>query len=66
MPKRKILEVADQSDSRELGTLKDLAVQPATKRRYDKAAEGLFTFLKKENLVLPTRKDRFDPFLCET
>ena len=69
MPKRQILEVADQSDRakmrRELGTLKDLAVQPATKRRYDKAAEGLFTFLKKENLVLPTRKDRFDPFLCE-
>lgn len=69
MPKRKILEVADQSDRakmcRELGTLKDLAVQPATKRRYDKAAEGFFTLLKQENLVLPTRKDRLDPLLCE-
>jgi hypothetical protein len=40
-------------------------VQPATKRRYDKAAEGFFTVLKKENLVLPTRKDRLDPLPCE-
>ena len=49
MPKRKILEAAAMTDRakmrRELGTLRDLTVQPATKRRYDKASEAFFAFL---------------------
>lgn len=36
---------------RELGTLKSLTVQPATRRRYDKASEQFFSFLKTEGLV---------------
>lgn len=55
MPKRKILEGADPSERakmrRELGTLKSLTVQPATRRRYDKASEQFFSFLKTEGLV---------------
>lgn len=69
MPKRKILEGADPSERakmrRELGTLKSLTVQPATKRRYDKASEQFFSFLKTEGLLLPTRKDQLDPLVCE-
>ena len=69
MPKRKILEAEAPSDRakmrRELGTLRDLAVQPATKKRYDKAVAQFSDFLTKEQLVLPTRKDKLDPLVCE-
>ena len=69
MPKRKILEAAAMTDRakmrRELGTLRDLTVQPATKRRYDKASEAFFAFLRDNHLSLPTRKDQLDPLLCE-
>ena len=55
MPKRKILEAEAPSDRakmrRELGTLRDLAVQPATKKRYDKAVAQFSDFLTKEQLV---------------
>jgi len=69
MPKRKILEAEAPSDRakmrRELGTLRDLAVQPATKKRYDKAVAQFSDFLKKEQLSLPTCKDKLDPLVCE-
>ena len=69
MPKRKILEASGASDRakmrRELGTLKDLTVQPGTRRRYDRASEAFFSFLQSERIELPTRKDKLDPLVCE-
>ena len=69
MPKRKILEakeVKDRAKRRQtLGSLHSLTVQPATRRRYDKATEGFFQFLRTERLVLPTKKDALDPLVCE-
>lgn len=69
MPKRKLLEAATASDRakmrRELGTLRNLTVQPATKRRYDRASEAFFDFLRSEKLELPTRKDQLDPLVCD-
>ena len=69
MPKRKPLEAATASDRakmrRELGTLRNLTVQPATKRRYDRASEAFFDFLRSEKLELPTRKDQLDPLVCD-
>ena len=50
---------------RELGTLKDLTVQPGTRRRYDRASEAFFSFLQSERIELPTRKDKLDPLVCE-
>ena len=69
MPKRKILEQAEASERvrqrRALGTLKELTVQPATRRRYDKATAQFYDFLKKEGLSLPTRRADLDPLVCE-
>lgn len=68
MPKR-ILEGSTQSERaanrRRLGTLRQLTVQPATRRRYDKAVDRFLDFLKKENLTLPSSKAKLDPILCD-
>lgn len=50
---------------RELGTLRDLAVQPSTKKRYDRASAAFFQFLREEKLELPTKKDKLDPLVCD-
>ena len=68
MPKR-LLEAPTQQERatqrRNLGTLKDLTVQPATKQRYNKAIDGFLTFLKQNRLVLPHAPCDLDPLLCE-
>ena len=69
MPKRKILEATQPEERakqrRALGTLRELTVQPATKRRYDKALDAFFNFLKENNLQLPTMKSKLDPIVCD-
>ena len=69
MPKRKILEGAEVSDRakqrQELGRLSDLTVQPATRKRYRKATDAFFSFLRTERLGIPTRRDQFDLLLCD-
>lgn len=64
MPKR-FLEgrsVGERAQQRQkLGTLKDLTVQPATKRRLDQ----FLTFLKSEGKDLPRDKSLVDPLACE-
>ena len=68
MPKR-ILEGATQVERakqrQKLGSLKDLTVQPATKRRYNKAIDDFLQFLRTNNLRLPTQRQLLDPLLCE-
>ena len=48
-----------------MGTLKELTVQPSTRRRYDAAVEGFLSFLKDNHLTLPHQKDRLDPLVCD-
>ena len=50
---------------RQLGRLRDLAVQPATKKRYDLALEKFFTFLRYENLQLPRKRELLDAIAAE-
>ena len=68
MPKR-ILEGTTQSERakqrQELGSLKDLTVQPATKRRYNKAIDDFLAFLRLNNLQLPSQRHLLDPLVCE-
>ena len=69
MPKRKILEGAEASERarqrQQLGHLRDLTVQPATRQRYRKATDSFFSFLRCEKLSIPTKKEQFDQLLCE-
>ena len=68
MPKR-ILEGGTQQERAKirkgLGTLRQLTVQPATRRRYDKAVDQFLSFLKHEGLTLPTNKAKLDPLVCD-
>eukprot|EP00435_Cladocopium_sp_Y103_P065105 s581_g27.t1 len=50
---------------RKLGTLRDLTVQPATKKRYQSAIDQFLHFLSHENQVLPREKSKLDPLVCE-
>ena len=46
-----------------LGTLKSLTVQPRTKARYTESLQLFFSYLERENLVLPKKRDKLDD-LC--
>lgn len=63
MPKR-ILEGNSQEERvkqrRTLGTLKQLTVQPSTRKRYDVALQQFFDFLRSHHLVLPTNLKLMD------
>ena len=49
----------------ELGTLRQLTVQPATRARYDKALQAFLQFLKDNRLDLPRQRDRIDALAAE-
>jgi site-specific recombinase XerD len=48
-----------------LGSLKQLTVQPKTRARYENARKKFYTFLNKENLELPRKRDQLDSILAE-
>ena len=48
-----------------LGSLKQLTVQPKTRARYENARKKFYTFLHKENLELPRKRDQLDSILAE-
>ena len=48
-----------------LGSLKQLTVQPQTRARYTKAREKFYDFLARENLTLPRKRDQLDTILAE-
>ena len=50
---------------RQLGTLRSLTVQPATRKRYDKALDRFLQFLRFEGLTLPKRKELLDGLASE-
>lgn len=68
MPKR-ILEASTTTERakqrQKLGTLRELTVQPATKRRYDLALQGFLQHLRDNDLDLPRNKNRLDPLVCD-
>ena len=69
MPRKRALEAIRPEDRaaqrRKLGTLKDLTVQPATRKRYDNATSTFLRFLHSEGQTLPTDKHRMDPLVCD-
>lgn len=69
MPKSRLLEGVDaktRAKQRQcLGTLRELTVQPATRRRYDLATQAFFKYLTSAGLSLPTRKTKLDPLVCD-
>ena len=46
-------------------TLRDLTVQPATRKRYDAATNKFLSFLQQEGQALPKEKNKMDPLVCE-
>eukprot|EP00438_Fugacium_kawagutii_P023236 Skav223681 [mRNA] locus=scaffold3470:134573:139091:+ [translate_table: standard] len=68
MPKR-VLEAQSQEDRvkqrQALGTLRQLTVQPTTRRRYDAALAKFFDFLKEHHLVLPNNIAYMDNLACD-
>ena len=46
-----------------LGTLKQLTVQPATRRRYDKALQRFFEYLEHEAIALPRHRYLMDTLI---
>lgn len=64
MRKRSIVEgitpQARRAWRRELGKLRDLAIKPATQRRYEEAATIFFAYLKANKEPLPTQPHDLD------
>ena len=48
-----------------LGSLKQLTVQPKTRARYEKARKKFYDFLSNENLQLPRKRENLDAILAE-
>ena len=69
MPRKRILEAIQPQDRaaqrRRFGSLKELTVQPATKRRYTAATEGFFAYLRSAQIELPRQKRKLDGLLCD-
>ena len=69
MPRKRVLEgrtpETRAQQRQKLGTLKDLTVQPATRRRYTKATDAFLTFLKQEGKELPHNKSHMDGIVCD-
>ena len=69
MPRKRVLEAQKPEDRavqrQRLGTLRQLTVQPATRRRYTAATDAFLKFLRDEKIVLPTDKFAMDPLLCD-
>ena len=50
---------------KQLGSLRSLAVQPATKRRYNEAVDKFLGFLRSEKLELPRERAKLDLLTAE-
>jgi len=68
MPKR-ILEgmtPEGRAEKRQrLGPLRNLTVQPGTRKRYDRAIDDFLKFLKFNQLSLPKQREKLDGLVCE-
>ena len=52
-----------KKERKNLGSLKSLTVQPRTKARYSQGLDNFFSYLQREGLTLPTKRDKLDD-LC--
>eukprot|EP00435_Cladocopium_sp_Y103_P025953 s2172_g6.t1 len=50
---------------RKLGTLRQLTVQPATRKRYNNATDAFLRFLRDEQQTLPHNKAQMDSLVCD-
>ena len=68
MPKR-VLEARTPAqrakERRNLGTLRQLTVQPQTRLRYNKAVDLFMVFLRNNSITLPSKRDLLDPLVCD-
>eukprot|EP00438_Fugacium_kawagutii_P003220 Skav200448 [mRNA] locus=scaffold1922:170440:170772:- [translate_table: standard] len=69
MPRKRVLEAHTSQERavqrRRLGTLKELTVQPATKRRYTLAVDGFMNYLRLAGMTLPFQKHQLDLLVCD-
>ena len=69
MSRKRVLEAALPQDRaaqrRRLGSLKELTVQPATKKRYSMATQGFFSYLDQAGLELPRNKSKLDGLVSD-
>lgn len=69
MPRKRILEAVKPEERarqrQKLGTLRDLTVQPATRKRYHAATNKFLSFLQQEGQAPPKEKNKMDPLVCE-
>ena len=69
MPRKRVLEAAEPAERakqrRKLGTLRELTVQPTTRKRYDAATQRFFSFLQHEGKTLPKLKSHLDELVCD-
>ena len=67
--KAKIAEARTKEERKKvrkkLGTLKSLTVMPRTKARYQDALQKFFAFLRRENLILPTKRQDLDGLVSD-
>ena len=67
--KRQVVEGRSREERvtqrKQLGSLRSLAVQPATKKRYEAALSKFFDFLKFEGISLPKKKLALDDLVSE-
>ena len=50
---------------KKLGSLQSLTVQSRTKKRYEAARQGFYSFLKANSLTLPSKREELDPLVSE-
>ena len=69
MSRKRLLEAALPQDRaaqrRRLGSLKELTVQPATKKRYTAATQNFMAYLRKADLALPQQKTKLDAIVSD-
>lgn len=54
-----------QTIRKQMGTLKNLTLQPRTRIRYDKAKSQFYAYLDFNNIELPKQKSALDGLLCD-
>ena len=50
---------------RSLGSLRSLTVQPVTRKRYEEGLQMFYAYLGRENLDLPTKRDKMDHLVSD-
>eukprot|EP00438_Fugacium_kawagutii_P030707 Skav213061 [mRNA] locus=scaffold364:550493:557908:- [translate_table: standard] len=57
--------LATKDQRQRLGSLRELTVQPATRRRYQLATQAFFDYLDRAGVPIPTQRLQFDGLVCD-